>query len=186
MKLFRKTAAPKALPSFGEWLMVRFMGAESTAGVPFSRLEQVCSNAGSLLCGAVLANPVSFRERVRMDADTLQEAGLVAKRTASGFQASLEDRNNVVLCWPWDHLATRVAWRATQQGSLSESAIGDELLRIGTAYALVHKDQMEAVRGLWEEVVAGLRPGEVTSLTEMGTGMLAAYEAEIGLPAHSG
>ncbi|MBA4180040.1 MAG: hypothetical protein C0506_05570 [Anaerolinea sp.] len=183
MKLFRKPPAPArppGPPSFGAWLVARFAGEESAAELPFAKLERACGNAGSLICGAVLARPASFGDKVRMDADTLQEAGLVAKRTANGFQASLADRDNVVLSWPWDHLATRVAWRATQRGPVSEEAVGDELLRIGATYAIAHREQLEAARGVWEEVVAGLRPGGEASLTRMGADMLAAYEAETG------
>lgn len=183
MKLFRKPgtpAQPPAPPSFGEWLVTRFVGEEHAAELSFSKLERVCSNVGSLLCGAVLERPARFREAAVLDAETRAEAALVAKRTADGFRSSLDDRDNTVLSWPWDHLATRVAWKAIQSGSMSERAVGDELLRIGAAYAIAHREQLEAVVGLWTQVVAGIKPDSALSLTAMGAGMLTAYEREIG------
>lgn len=183
MKLFRKAhapAQPPAPPSFGEWLVARFVGEESAAELSFAKLERACSNVGSLLVGAVLERPARFRETVTLDAETRMEAALVAKRTADGFRSSLDDRDNTVLSWPWDHLATRVAWKATQSGSVSERAVGDELLRIGAAYAIAHREQLEAVVGLWTQVVAGIKPESALSLTTMGTDMLVAYEREIG------
>jgi len=188
VKLFRKSSSLDELPppSFGQWLLGKFMSTEPVDALPgFAQLEQACSSAASLLCGAVIARPDAFRGHAALDADTQREAALVAKRTADGFRASLADRTNVVLAWPWDHLATRVAWRATQGENESLRVMGDELLRIGESYGLAHREQLEAVIALWEQVALCLPSGREVHLAEMGGQMHAAYELEVGGPVSS-
>lgn len=180
MKLFRLRAArlPSEPPSFGTWLFERVAQTPEIAELPFARLEQICSNAGSLMCGAVFAEPEAFRGRLTLDAETQREALLLARRTADGFQASLADRQHAVLTWPWDHLATRVAWQATQSGTVDSASIGRRLQSIGGAYGLMHREQLAAVLTLWQDVTAGLDTvKEPLDLGLMGRQMLAGYEA---------
>lgn len=175
----RRQPAPPAepeRPTFGEWLVRQFAGGEPTSDMPFQRLERVCSNAGLLLCGAVYARPEAFR-----DAGPVlnrREAGVVARRTADGFKASLADRVNTILAWPWDHMATSIAWAGTREGDVSEGRLGRALTEVGVAYALVHREQLAAVIDLWQQVAAGLNPGALApDMQAMGSDMLRAFEA---------
>lgn len=175
----RRQPAPPAEPertSFGEWLIRQFTGGEPTSALSFQRLERVCSNAGLLLCGAAYARPDAFRDGA--PEINRREAGVVARRTADGFKASLADRANTVLAWPWDHMATSIAWAGTRDGDVSEARLGRALTEIGTAYALVHREQLAAVIDLWQQVAAGLNPGgPAADLQKMGSDMLQAFEA---------
>lgn len=165
-------------PSFGKWLFEHVAQTRDLGELPFARLEQVCSNAGSLLCGAVFAEPEAFRARLSIDAETKREAALLARRTADGFRASLADRDHAVLAWPWDHLATRVAWQATRSGTVDAAYIGRRLQTIGGAYGLMHREQLKAVLSLWQDVAAGLATvTERPDLAVMGRQMLAGFEA---------
>jgi len=180
VKLFRRRppAPPPEPPTFGKWLFERVAQTPEIGDLPFARLEQICSNAGSLLCGAVFAEPEAFRGRLTLDVETQREALLLARRTADGFQASLKDRQHAVLTWPWDHLATRVAWQAKQSGTVDAAVIGRRLQAIGGAYALMHREQLAAVLTLWQDVAAGLgTTKEPVDLGAMGRQMLAGYEA---------
>ncbi|MGH2632912.1 MAG: hypothetical protein ACRDG3_05835 [Tepidiformaceae bacterium] len=186
MKRFRGRAAPvTATPpeGFGEWLVRRITPESPTESLTFAQLEQVLSNAGSLLCGAVYADPGAFLGRVPLDVPSQYEAMIIARRTADGFEASLKDRTNVVLAWPWDHLGTRVAWLTTQASDTGEAAVGGALFTAAVTYALMHGEQLTSVFELWESVVAGL-PGSTASvprarnrLPEMGRQLLDAYNA---------
>lgn len=188
VKLFRGRASSGAstMPAtgFGEWVVRRITPEAATSTLTFAQLEQVLSNAASLICGAVYGNSAAFLGRVPLDVPAQHEAMIVAKRTADGFQASLKDRNNVVLAWPWDHLGTRVAWLATRSGDTDEPAVGDALFAAAVTYTLMHREQLTAVVGLWQTVVAGLRPPGganiapiAASLPEMGAQLLEVYQA---------
>jgi hypothetical protein len=144
----------------------------------FARLERVCSNAGQLLCGAVFARPEAFRDTIHDSRPLLREGEVVARRTADGFRASLADRTDTVLAWPWDHMATAIAWTATRDGDLSEPALGTALTGLGAAYSLAHREQLAAVVDLWQQVAAGLnQQGGPPDLRLMGRDMLDAYES---------
>ena len=172
------------VPGFGEWVVRRITPEVATATLTFAQLEQVLSNAAALICGAAYGDAGAFLGRVPLDVPAQHEAMIIARRTADGFQASLKDRNNVIMAWPWDHLGTRVAWLASQSGETDEPAVGDALFAAAVTYTLMHREQLTAVVGLWQQVVAGLRPaggannGPVaTSLPEMGAQLLEVYHA---------
>lgn len=178
MKLFsreRKPAAPPEPPSFGAWTLRQVAQGESTAAVAFSRLEQLLSNTASLVCGAVHGSPEPFRA-TGFDLATQREAALVARRTADGFRASLADRDHAVLAWPWDHIATRVAWLATQSRQLDEEHLGRSLEQITVAYTLFHAEQVRAVIGVWGQVAAGVtHTAEPPNLEAMGLQMYLSF-----------
>lgn len=164
-----------APPSFGTWTLRQVAHGESTAAVPFSRLEQLLSNTASLVCGAVHGSPDSFRPAA-FELTIQREAALVARRTADGFRASLADRDHAVLAWPWDHIATRVAWLGTQSGELDEEHLGRSLEQIACAYALAHDEQLRAVIGVWRQVAAGVtNAAEPPNLEAMGLQMYLAF-----------
>lgn len=182
MSLFRRQrpvpAAPPGIPTFGEWLIRHFTAGESTVGMPFSRIERVCSNAGLLLCAAVYSRPEAFANPGGGSA----EGAVIARRTADGFKASLADRANTVLAWPWDHMATSVAWTASRDGDLAEPTLGGALTGIGVAYSLAYREQLAAVVELWQQVAAGLNPhAPPPDLPAMGRDMLRAYQSGHGL-----
>ncbi|HMO97132.1 MAG TPA: hypothetical protein PKD27_13525, partial [Tepidiformaceae bacterium] len=104
MRLFRRQAELPTPPDprpvgFAAWLIRQFAKGTPTSELQFSELERVCSNAGSLLCGAVLARPDAFRGAPH-DLGIQREAAILSRRTADGFKASLADRKNTVLAWP--------------------------------------------------------------------------------------
>lgn len=178
VNLFRRktppSAAPPAAPTFGEWLIRQFTAGEPTAAMPFSRLERVCSNAGLLLCAGIYSRPEAFRDV----APGSREGDIVARRTADGFRASLADRAHTVLAWPWDHMATSVAWTASRNGDVAEPTIGTALTGIGVAYGLGHREQLVAVVELWQQVAACLNPdAPPPDLQSMGRDMLQAYQS---------
>ena len=178
MKLFardRKPPLAPAPPSFGAWALRQVAQGESSSAVPFSRLEQLLSNTASLVCGAVHGSPESFRT-IAFDPATRREAALVARRTADGFRASLADRDHAVLAWPWDHIATRVAWLGTQSGELDEERLGRTLEQIACAYALAHEEQLRAVIGVWRAVAGGVtQASEPPNLEAMGLQVYLAF-----------
>ncbi len=147
------------------------------ASLPYAEVERLCANAGSLLCGAAFARPAAFAGRVPT-AEVAYEAALLARRTADGFKASLADRKNTVIAWPWDHMATHIAWQATRANDTSEDALGEVLLALGTCYATRHREQLAAVLDLWGQVARGVHRGpNEPDLARMGEEMLSAYEA---------
>lgn len=184
MKLFARKRAPEAEapppPSFGPWMVEQFAQGRPTQDMTFAELERLCANAASLLCGAAFAEPEAMRGRVAVDTGLTAEANLVARRTGEGFKACLADREHTVITWPWDHLATRVAWQATQAGDTAEEVIGRRLFDIGASYALRHRDQLASVITLWTEVAAGVRQGDDAppDLPAMGQALLRAFEVE--------
>lgn len=185
VRLFsRKTPpseVPGAGPSFGEWLIRQFTAGQPTADMPFSRLERVCSNAGLLLCGAVHGRPEAFLQEPPGSGNGRREGAVVARRTADGFKASLADRTNTVLAWPWDHMATSLAWKASREGDVSEASLGTALTAIGVAYSLAHTDQLTAVIDLWQQVAAQLNTDSpAPDLRAMGRDMLTAFESGQG------
>lgn len=183
VRFFRKQVDSAAVPDprpvgFAAWLIRQFTKGKTTNELPFAELERVCANAGSLLCGAVLARPEVFRGAPH-DLGIQREAAVLSRRTADGFKASLADRQNTVLAWPWDHLATTVAWNATKDGSAQEDDLGKAIFELGTTYALFHREQLEAVVDLWAQVATGIHPSQQpANLARMGGDMLAAYEAQ--------
>lgn len=181
MNLFRRkpppSDAPPAGPTFGEWLIRQFTAGEPTSRMPFSRLERACSNAGLLLCAGVYSRPQAFHDIARDS----REGNIVARRTADGFKASLADRAHTVLAWPWDHMATSVAWTASRRGDVAEPTLGAALTGIGVAYSLGHREQLAAVVALWQQVAAGLNPdAPPPDLESMGRDMLQAYQSGSG------
>lgn len=181
MKLFRRhhEAQPPRSRSFGAWVLHQVVQGDDTRTLPFSRVEQLCSNAASLICGAVHADPASFGPPDALDADAREEAALVARRTADGFKASLADRENAILAWPWDHIATRAAWLGSRDSRLGEDDLGRAIDRIGTAYALIHREQLGAVITLWTQVAAAVaRTKTAPDLGYLGSEMLRAFRME--------
>jgi hypothetical protein len=182
VRFFRKPAEPPRPPDprpvgFAAWLIRQFAKGTPTTELQFSELERVCSNAGSLLCGAVLARPEAFRGAPH-DLGIQREAAVLSRRTADGFKASLADRQNTVLAWPWDHLATSIAWNATRTGEAEEDTLGRAIFDLATAYSLFHREQLEAVVDLWAQVATGVHPSQQPAdLARMGADMLTAYEA---------
>jgi hypothetical protein len=182
VKLFgRRGAATIAAPlPFGTWLFERVTEGVDVETLPFARLEQLCSNAASLIYGAFYADLDACRDWLTLDPETQQEAGLLARRTADGFKASLADRSNVVIAWPWDHLATRVAWQATQSEHVESGLIGERLLAVGGTYALMHREQLTAVFDLWGRVAAAATGAErAPDLAAMGLKMLEGWRAAV-------
>jgi len=176
VKLFGRPArTPESVGNtFGEWLLGLFADGKRLADLPFAEVERLCANAGSLLVGAAYALPGDFAAAPARAKD----AALVARRTADGFKASLADRQNTVLAWPWDHIATAVAWEGTRDGDTSEAALGRAISEIGGAYAVRHREQAGAVLDLWQQVASGVHHGpQQPDLARMGREMLAAYHA---------
>jgi hypothetical protein len=172
------SSAPQRSGGFAEWLLGQFSGGRPTSGMPYAEVERICANAGSLLVGAAYAAPARFHGYVYPGLEPAREAELISRRTADGFKASLADRKNVVIAWPWDHMATAVAWQATRAHDTSERALGLALLDIGTAYAARHRDQVTAVLDLWRQVAAGVqKTQEAPDLAGMGVQMLDAFDA---------
>lgn len=185
MRFLRRRAVPVPAappPSFGPWLLRHFARGEATAEMTFTQLEQVCSNAGSVLCGAAFDHASALLPVPEIAGPLAAEAALLARRTGDGFRACLADRQHTVISWPWDHLATRIAWEATRASDQSEEAVGRRLCDIGAAYAVRHRDQLAAVLDFWRQVTSGLRPaaaGVATpDLAQMGTTLLLAFQAE--------
>ncbi len=185
MRWFRRGARapgqPARQPSFGAWLLEQFAGGEPVGELPFARLERVCSNAASLVCGAAYAEPAAFERPELWGPELRTEAGVVSRRTADGFKAALADREHTVLAWPWEHMGTSLAWQATRSGEVTAERLGERLEGLAAAYALVHRAQLEAVIDLWRQVAAAVYRGEQEpDLPRMGSEMLAAYRATAG------
>lgn len=148
----------------------------------FAEIEQLCANTGSILCGAAYAAPEALKAAVDISPELVEEAKVVAQRTGDGFRAALGDERNTLVAWPWDHLGTRIAWRATRQGMVEERWLGDALMAVGTVYALGFREQLTHVLEFWRKVAGGLQPGRDGSapdLVEMGRAMWALYEKEL-------
>ena len=173
---WKSEVKPQAPPlsSFGGWVLRSFLGEEAVATMAFARLEQVCSNAALLVCGAVYAEPAAFAWPVSADG---AEAVLVARRTADGFTRALADRNRSVLAWPWDHIATRVTWQLTQEGVLAEARLGPMIESLTVAYTSRYREQLTSVLVVWAEVAAGLASGPPPDLTAMGRTALREFKA---------
>ncbi|WP_322795360.1 hypothetical protein [Tepidiforma sp.] len=185
----RKAEAPAeaAGPAFGAWVLEQFLRGEQPAFLPFAQLERACSNAASLVCGAVYGRPGAFDAAVLAVPGLAGDAGTIARRTADGFKAALADREHTVLAWPWEHIGTMVAWRATRAGELETTPLGSTVERVATAYALRHREQLTAVLDLWGRVAEGVYRGEQRpDLVAMGLEMLRAFEAARGKPAGGG
>ncbi len=176
--LRRKQAAPEPppVPGFGEWLLLQFSGGEPTAGQAFASVERMCANACSLLIGAAHAAPDRFAPIE--EPAVLDEARLIARRTADGFKASLADRQNTVIAWPWDHIATSTAWAAARAGDTSERALGESMAGVAVAYASRNREQLRAVLDLWTQITGNLHPDRLApDLEQMGTRMFEGYRA---------
>lgn len=176
MNLFRRPgprAIEPAAEGFGEWLLGLFADGKRVADLPFIEVERLCANAGSLVVGAAYAVPDQFAPAPGRERD----ARLLARRTADAFRGSLADRQNSVIAWPWDHMATTVAWEARQRGATSEATLGEGLLALGSAYVSRHREQAGAVLRLWQEVASDphARSGQQPDLARIGREMLAAY-----------
>ena len=177
----KPAAAPEPKPGFGAWLVLQFAGEEPLAGMPFARLERVCSNAASLVCGAAFARPETFERPEVLRPAMREEAAVVSRRTADGFRAALADRENTVLAWPWEHIGTSVAWQATRAGTVEAAQLGERVEQLAAAYGIYFREQLTAVLDLWSQVAAGVYRGEQQpDLPRMGAQMLAAFEAQQG------
>ncbi|MBI5949041.1 MAG: hypothetical protein HY875_12955 [Chloroflexi bacterium] len=189
MKIFARARPhhPPARPSFGAWVLRQFLGDRDLASLSFAELERTCASAGSILCGAAYANPGAARGRLGAAPATIEEAALVARRTADGFQAALSDREHVVVTWPWDHLATRLAWLAQERGTPELDRLGRDLETIASAYAIYHREQLAQVIGLWREIAGAVTENTGgRGLDEMGSIMERAFAEEAGAPAPVG
>lgn len=174
-----KPTGPVARETFGAWLLGQFAGGREFDGLPFPEVERLCANAGSLLVGAAYAFPDSFASERTLEA--ARDAVLIARRTADGFKASLADRDNAVIAWPWDHMATALAWDAAKAGDNSAESLGEALQATGAAYAFRHREQLTAVLELWQQVAAGVHTAaERPDLARMGAEMWAAYQGTLG------
>lgn len=170
--------AESAGPTFGGWVLEQFLRGEQPAALAFAQLERACSNAASLICGAVYGRPGAFDAAVLAAPGMAGDAGTIAGRTADGFKAALADREHTVLAWPWEHIGTMAAWRATRAGELETARLGGAVERLATAYALRHREQLAAVLDLWAQVAEGVYRGEQQpDLVAMGLEMLRAFEA---------
>lgn len=170
--MFRRPrpAAQATGETFGAWLLGLFADGKHLADLPFTELERLCAHTGSLLVGAAYAMPGFFSS----PQTSARAAALVARRTADGFQASIADRENTVLAWPWDHMATTLAWEANRGGGLSEATLGRAIAELGGAYAARHREQAGAVLGLWQQVSAG-----GADLAHIGSELLASYRGAV-------
>jgi hypothetical protein len=179
--LRRRGTAPRPSgpqPGFGSWLLEQFAAGTPVADLPFARLERACSNVASLVCGAAFVQPGPFRRPEILRPALRDEAGVVSRRTADGFRAALADREHTVLAWPWEHVGTSVAWRATRAGEVEVLALGAHVEQLAGAYAIFCREQLTAVFDLWRGVAAGVYRGELEpDLPQMGCDMLAAFEA---------
>ncbi|MCC6386384.1 MAG: hypothetical protein IT302_03255 [Dehalococcoidia bacterium] len=182
MRLFRRAAPPPPAPSravFGEWLLERFSVQREVTALTFAELERAIANAASVVIGSAYAAPGAFA--AEPSPQEQDEARLVARHTADGFKAALQDRKHTVICWPWEHLATRLAWTATRAGTVDRRALGLALEGIGAAYATLHHDQVASVIEVWDRVAQGLaapdQAGTSPDLRVMGLTMLAAFRA---------
>ncbi|MFN8507142.1 MAG: hypothetical protein U0547_06200 [Dehalococcoidia bacterium] len=182
MKLFRRASPPPPEPSravFGEWLLERFAGPREVGVLTFAELERAIANSASVVIGAAYAAPGAFA--AEPSPQERDEARLVARHTADGFKAALQDRKHTVICWPWEHLATRLAWTATRAGEVDRRALGLALEGIGAAYSTLHHDQITSVIEVWDRVAQGIagagQGGSSPDLRVMGLTMLAAFQA---------
>lgn len=177
------TAAATGPEPFGAWLVRAFARGEPIGELPFASLERVCSNAGSIICGAAYVGSPTLPAASSFSREVVEEATLVGERTTYAFRAATRDADHVAVSWPWDHLGTRGAWRATQASHPpSAIALGEALLTVGTAYCLTHREQLRSALELWEQVAGGLRQEsaeERPRLALMAARMLTAYEAEL-------
>ena len=170
------TPAPAARPEFAEWLITQFANGSATATMTFAEVERVCANASSLLMGAAFARVDSFASPA--DRAGVDEARVLARRTADGFKASLADRQHTVIAWPWDHVATAAAWAATRAGDTTERTLSEGTAGVSLAYAARHREQLSAVLDLWKQVAGNLHPERpAPDLQQMGAEMLDAYSA---------
>ena len=163
---------------FAAWLVRQFSHGTPTAALPYDEVERLCANAGSLLVGAAYSAPARFHGHIQPSPHLGHEADLVSRRTADGFKASLADRKNAVIAWPWDHMATSIAWEASRSNDTSEETLGLALLDLAGSYATRHRDQITAVLDLWQQIAAGVHAGaDKPDLGRMGVDMLDAFEA---------
>lgn len=173
----------EAKGSFGRRVLEEFAHGAPLRTLDFRELERVTSRAGSIIIGAAAAGcllgdagPVGF--------DAPGEAATLARRTADGFRAALQDRRHTVLAWPWEHLGTRLAWCAAREDGGRES-LGPALDAIAAEYAARYPKQLAAVLDLWDRIASGLATERGTSfapLREMGRTM---FEALAPAPARA-
>ncbi|GAB4327779.1 MAG: hypothetical protein Kow0010_11420 [Dehalococcoidia bacterium] len=162
-------------------MLHKFAKGREPREMTFAEVEQLCANTGSILCGAAYAEPEALRATVEVSQELIDEAKVVAQRTGDAFRAALDDERNTLIAWPWDHLGTRIAWRATRQGMLDEWWLGDALTAVGTVYAIGFREQLSHVLDFWQRVASGVRPGDgsqAPDLAEMGRTMWALYQRE--------
>lgn len=171
---------PSAAPplTFGAWVLRCFAGEPGVGSLDFAAAERAAANTAAALCGALFADRDALASGLPLPEDTADEAALVARRTAEGFRASLEDRVHTVITWPWEHLATRAVWEATRADTLDDDTLGLRLLQVSGVYVYAHRDQLETALGLWKQVAADLRGDAGADLVAMGTELFRLYQQQ--------
>lgn len=186
MKWFKRESPAEVPPaprraSFGAWVVHKFAKGRAPTEMTFAEIEQLCANAGSILCGAAYADPEALKATIEVSQELIDEAQVIAQRTGDGFRAALADEQHTLIAWPWDHLGTRIAWRATRQGMVDERWLGDALTAVATVYAIGFREQLTHVLDLWRRVAGGVRrdvEGAAPDLVEMGRTMWALYQQD--------
>lgn len=177
----RRSPLPPSPPGFGGWALGCFAGSTPLSELAFEKLEKHLANAASAVCGAVFADPEILAPVLPLPPARVQDAHLVARRTADGFRAALADPKNTVIVWPWEHLATLLAWRATRSGPLDQERLGEEMLETAGAYAAAHRQQLSSAFTMWTEVARGVRAREAppADLAALGAELHRLYRATI-------
>lgn len=184
MKLFRRKLETHGGQAFGPWLVRQLAEATPPADMRLAELEQLCSNAAAVMCGAAFGDPETASTLFRGNGEARAEADLVAALVGNAFDAPLEERDpaNMVVSWPWDRMGVRAAVRAQDRGLLDEDDLGQWLMELAGAYVVTYRDQAGAALSLWEEIAARAQP-EPTAATEsppslstMGRQLLGAFQ----------
>ena len=184
MKLFRRRVERRGEYPFGPWLIHQLASGSATGEMRLAELEQLCSNAAAVMCGAAFADPDTARTLFRDNSQAQAEADLVSALVGKAFAAPLEERHpdNHVVSWPWDRMGLRAAVRAQDTGLLGEDDLGRWLMEVAGAYVVHHRDQAAAALGLWEEIAARAQPAPSAdsdpppSLATMGRQLLGAFQ----------
>lgn len=184
MKLFRRKVETRGGQAFGPWLVRQLADGTSPADMRLAELEQLCSNAAAVMCGAAFGDPETASTLFRGNGEARAEAELVAALVGNAFDAPLEERDpeNMVVSWPWDRMGVRAAVRAQDHGLLDEDDLGQWLMEVAGAYTSNYRAQAQAALSLWEEIAARAQPEPSAgsepppSLTTMGRQLLGAFQ----------
>jgi len=174
----REVAPGPAGVRFAGWLVARFLPG-GTPGTSFAGLEAASSKAASLFLGAAAAGAEVLDGIAPAAPAQVAEAHTLARRTADSLRSALDDAGRSVVAWPWDHLATMVAWGQTRDGEASTGTLGEAIAVAGAAYARLHPSQLGGALDLWGLVASGLAPGgPAPDLRRMGATMWQAWLSE--------